>query len=389
MTMQPMTLTAAIPSLRHWLVDVALPFWAQNGIDRTHGGVHETLAFDGSPARQPAKRLRVLARQIYCFSHAKLLGWSGEAGPLVENLFDTLVTTGWHDDGGFIHLYNPDGTVQHAGRDTYDQCFCLLAFAWMIRAGIATDRAREALDQTAAFIDRQLAHPSGLGLREGVGIHEDAWRRANPHMHYFEASLACHQATGDDAWLARADHVADLFERFFFDPETGTLREYFEDDLSPLTNVAPQWLRVEPGHHYEWAWLLMRHCERRDRPALKAMARRLYDTARTHGHHHRTGAAADSMLPDGSDLAGRARCWPQTEAIKAAVAFAQHGDEAARQDRDAMLSVLFTHYLDRPIKGGWVDAIDDVGAVAAPDMPSSTFYHVLCALAEVLDDDQS
>ena len=57
-------------TVRSWLFETALPFWAEHGIDRVHGGVHEALKFDGTPAAHPFKRLRVLPRQIYCFSHA-------------------------------------------------------------------------------------------------------------------------------------------------------------------------------------------------------------------------------------------------------------------------------------------------------------------------------
>src|SRR5690554_772646 len=59
---------------KRWMLDVAFPYWAQHGIDYENGGVHEALMFDGRPAPHPAKRLRVLARQIYCFSQASILG---------------------------------------------------------------------------------------------------------------------------------------------------------------------------------------------------------------------------------------------------------------------------------------------------------------------------
>jgi mannose/cellobiose epimerase-like protein (N-acyl-D-glucosamine 2-epimerase family) len=47
-----------------------------------------------------------------------------------------------------------------------------------------------------------------------------------------------------------------------------------------------------------------------------------------------------------------------------------------------MFDVLFAHYLNGPVHGGWYDAIDVEGRVTATDMPSSSFYHVYCALAE-------
>jgi mannose-1-phosphate guanylyltransferase len=83
--------------IRKWLFDTALPLWAGAGVDRVHGGVHEALNHDGSPADHGYKRLRVLARQIYCFAYARLLGWEGGPPDLLEHCFDTLVETGWHE----------------------------------------------------------------------------------------------------------------------------------------------------------------------------------------------------------------------------------------------------------------------------------------------------
>ena len=363
-------------AIRRWLFDQCLPFWARNGIDGCHGGVHEALSFDGTAAPLPAKRMRVLPRQIYCFAHAVHAGWQAPDG-LVAGLLDTLLATGRHAEGGFIHLWNPDQSVRDAKRDTYDHCFVLLAAAWLHRTG--EPRGLPLAQETIAFMDACFGDPVHGGyLEDDRGTRP---RRTNPHMHFLEAMLALHDATGDDAWLARADGVIDLFERHFFDPETGTLNEYFSDDWSPLPG------RIEPGHHHEWVWLLCRYLDRRERPGLEAKARQLFASALAFGHHPATGAAADSMDPDGRNPSDRARCWPQTEALKAAIALEKRGFAPASALRARMIDVLFDHYLDRPIPGGWYDAVDASGRVVAPDMPSSTFYHVFCALMEHLETD--
>lgn len=64
--------------VRQWLVQSALPLWARAGIDGEHGGFVERLMLDGRPDLSVPKRLRVQARQIYVFAHAKLLGLSDE-----------------------------------------------------------------------------------------------------------------------------------------------------------------------------------------------------------------------------------------------------------------------------------------------------------------------
>lgn len=369
--------------IRNWLFECALPFWIENGLDRDHGGVHEALNFDGTPAQHETKRLRVLPRQIYCFAHAKTMGWDGDAAGAVQHCFDTLVNTGWHADSGWVHRFKPDGSVHDDTRDMYDQCFCLLAFAWMIRANIKADEAKAQLDRTIAFLDTQLANKTHGGFAEAIGATQSPYRRANPHMHYLEAMLALYDATSDTSYLDRADHIIDLFDRHFYDPDTATLTEFFQNDWTRIEGNGDH-ARVEPGHHYEWAWLLLRYLKHRHRDGLEAKARTLFSTANAMGHHGYTGAAADSMMPDGTDVSVTARCWPQTEALKAAIAFEKCGLAAAKDLKKSMLKLLFERYLDGPIEGGWYDRIDETGRICAVDMPSSTFYHVYCALAEYL-----
>jgi hypothetical protein len=49
-----------------------------------------------------------------------------------------------------------------------------------------------------------------------------------------------------------------------------------------------------------------------------------------------------------------------------------------------MLDVIFNRYLTAPTPGGWYDQIDPNGRVISKDMPTSSFYHVFCALVEYL-----
>ncbi|MEO1745022.1 MAG: AGE family epimerase/isomerase [Pseudomonadota bacterium] len=362
-------------AIKSWLFETCLPFWADAGVDLVHGGVHEALAFDGTPAPHLKKRLRVLPRQIYCFAHAAALGWDGMDDATLRALFGTLVSTGWHEEeGGFIHLYKPDGTVKDPMRDTYDQCFVLLGCAWLHRSK-GWPEARHWADKTLNWMDATLTDPVHGGYLENSD--KDLPRRANPHMHFLEAMLAWYEATGEEDYLNRAAAMVNLFQTHFFDAATGSLTEFFAQDWTPDRSG-----RIEPGHHYEWAWLLLRFNRHRETEGLVQQAKMLFATARAFGHHVATGAAADTMAPDGTDVSDRARCWPQTEALKCAIEMEKLGVPGATALRAQMVDVLFDHYLGQYQPGGWCDAINAEGDRVAADMPSSTFYHVFCALVE-------
>jgi mannose/cellobiose epimerase-like protein (N-acyl-D-glucosamine 2-epimerase family) len=364
--------------IRKWLFDTALPLWAGAGVDHVHGGVYEALNHDGTPADLGFKRLRVLARQIYCFANAELLGWDGDAREVLGHCFNTLTTTGWHPEGGWIHLWNADGSVKDPQRDTYDQCFVLLALAWLWKA-TKWPEARDWADRTIAYMDAHLVDQTNGGFYES-SLRLD-YRRANPHMHYLEAMQAWYEVTGEQAFLDRAQTAVDLFTRVFFDPESWSVTEHFERDWSVRKDKPA---RVEPGHHYEWVWLLLRQARFAGQPELKEYCRKLYATSHAFGHARGTDAVCDSMAPDGSAMVGTARLWCQTEALKAGLLARAEGLPGDETLFIRMLDVIFNRYLTTPAPGGWYDQIDANGRVISKDMPASTFYHVFCALVEYL-----
>ena len=73
-------------------------------------------------------------------------------------------------------------------------------------------------------------------------------------MHLLEGALAWMAIDDDPGWRRMADDLAQLCLEKFIDPATGALREFFATDWSPAPGIDGQ--TVEPGHHYEWAFLL-------------------------------------------------------------------------------------------------------------------------------------
>src|SRR3546814_16718654 len=69
----PQNLAVKDPArLRSWLGNILLPFWAGTGFDAAHGTFVEKFEADGRPSREDYTRVRVQARPVFVFAHAKI-----------------------------------------------------------------------------------------------------------------------------------------------------------------------------------------------------------------------------------------------------------------------------------------------------------------------------
>ncbi len=349
-----------------WCAQDMLPLWAQNGVDRAHGGFYEQLNFDGSPDTRAVRRVRVTARQIYAFSHASLLGWVQQRA-LVGWGVDYLVSAAWRRDGepGFVHLLDADGDVCDARRDLYDHAFHIMALSWASRA---CDDAQmlQLAQQTLAFVDEAMGAPDG-GWLESVPA--SLPRRQNPHMHMLEALLALFEASRDAHYLHRADALIALMQTRFVKPQSGLLLEDFDQDLNP-----EQPPRIEPGHIAEWCWLLHVRARLAEESA-PALATDFGARADAYGARH-DGFLPDAVNRKGDAIADSRRLWGQGEWLKSMLV---RGKTQMAAD---LLQRLQDSYLDAAEPGLWMDAYDLQGNPLCSHVPASIVYHLTSAAAE-------
>ncbi|TIQ34224.1 MAG: mannose-1-phosphate guanylyltransferase [Mesorhizobium sp.] len=364
--------------VRHWLFEETLPLWSTMGVDERHGGFYEALGFDATPLMQP-KRMRTQARQIYAFAVAKQRGWEGPADRLIAHGIAFIAGKGRTDRGGWVRTLNVDGSVADPVEDAYDHSCVLLALAHAHMSG-HPDALRLG-EGTFAFLDAHLEDSRMTGFLEtsdGAGE-----RRSNPHMHLLEAFLAWHQATGERAYLRRASRIIDLFRSHFFDAESWTLGEYFDDSWKPVAGEKGSW--TEPGHHFEWASLLIDFAARSGQTDLNGFARKLYASAVANGLNRATGLSYGAVSRQGLPLDTVSRSWPQAEAVKAAIALDGAGGPDLKPEIEARVGRLFRWHIDPAPLGLWIDRIDERGRSLATDVPASIFYHLVYALTQYLD----
>ena len=350
--------------LMGWLKTAALPLWWEAGADHHRGGFHEALDQTGQ-AVAANRRARVQARQIYVYATAGDLGWGGPWREAVKHGLNFFLAHYRRNDGLYRTVVSPDGSVVDGDAWLYDQAFALFAMAQATRVGAANLRV-EALDLVQALQVWRL--PEG-GFREPPARCD---RQSNPHMHLFEASLAWVEVDNSPVWNDLADEIAALAMSSFVDKK-GQVHEFF----------APNWVLadgvdgriVEPGHQFEWAWLLARWARLRGRQDAHEAALKMF-AAGKRGVDHSRGVATQQLLDDGTVHDDVARLWPQTERIKAAVIL--------NDPLEADLGVAgLKLYLDTNVRGLWWDKLGPNGSFVEEPAPASSFYHIICAIAEL------
>jgi mannose-6-phosphate isomerase len=367
--------------LRQWLISTALPLWATVGFDQNRGRFFERLDWSGRPVETVPHRAMVQARQIYVFAHAAELGWFPEGGRLAEIAMGSLLrdfSDPANKGRGFAFSIDRDGRVVSDVRDAYAHAFVLFALAALYR--LNGDRTLlEVADETIAFIDSRLVDPVHGGLFDAYPV-SDRTKRQNPHMHLLEAYLALERTSPGRGTLVRAEKLVALFEQKLLSTEHGVLLEYFAEGWGRHPD-ATRALVFEPGHHFEWVWLL-REFEGSAGVDLGRLIALLDICARE------SGVGADGLVFDEVHAGGQVlkpshRIWPHTEGAKAAVARQSRGDPEAPAFASLMVAALLEHFLDRPFVGGWIDHVGEDLKPIVDYVPASSLYHIFLAATEL------
>ncbi len=367
---------AAADDLREWAIGAALPLWASAGFDSAHRRFVERLTLDAAQIPEAPIRLIVQGRQIYSYAVAHRRGWFPGALDLVEAAYATMVREYHRPDGqdGWIYTINRDGSVADGRRDLYSTAFALLGIASFVEA-TGRRQALKLAEETLAHLDGAMRARHAGGFVEALPV-PDGPRRQNPHMHLLEAFLALWQVSNEARYLARATAMVDLFRTYFFQRNPGVLGEYFDERLVPATGETGT--IVEPGHHYEWIWLLRRYEAATGEP-MGAFVDALYRHADRYGHAV-SGLAVDELTSDGRVRLPSHRTWPMTEALKANVVEAGQGRPGAGDKARTIARLMLDRFFADSPPGGWMDRLDDQGRPATDFMPASTLYHVICAV---------
>lgn len=368
-----LSLTAYRDRFVQWLRTAALPVWWALGADHTGWGYHESMSFDGAPTGA-VRRARVQLRQSFVYARAGVLNWAGPWRAAVRQGLDGFVAHYARPDGLFCTKVSPDGDVVDDTPLLYDHAFVLLA--WANAHKLEPDYESRALALLTA-IENEFAHSAG-GYREN----EPEQYQSNPHMHFLEAMLAWMDVSPNPIWGEIAGRIVKLARDKFIDPTTGAIREFFDSDWAPAPGDAGR--RVEPGHQFEWAWLLERWARMTNEAAagaeVSAVAQRLFRNG-CQGVDAQRGVAMDAMFDTGEVMVSRARLWPQTEWLKSALLFANAPDADPMYKAQALQAcAALSRYLDVDTPGMWRDKLTEDNVFIQEAVTASSFYHIFTAV---------
>jgi mannose-6-phosphate isomerase len=364
-----------------WLREHALPLWSGAGFYSDQGLFAEQLSFSLQPIVEMPTRLTVQARQIFVYGLAARRGWLKGGMSIVEQAYAAMRRDYLRrsEGGGWAFAAFRDGGLADGTRDFYAHAFALLGIASYSQA--TGDRLALVLaEETLSFLDSTMASPAGGYIETLSGA--AGFRRQNPHMHLFEALLALWEASGELGFLKRADRVFELFASRLFQAKDSVLPEYFDDNLKRAPG--PDGLIVEPGHHFEWVWLLRRYQRARPAAEVDGMIDALYQHADTLGFDD-VGLVMDEVLADGTPRKRTHRLWPMTEAIRCYCVESRHQRPQASAKAVAVAEKLWSSFLERVPPGTWMDRLDDQGHPASDTIPASSLYHLVGMIEELLE----
>lgn len=339
--------------------DCIVPLWQGPGWNAELALPFEAL--DGDHRPMPVQRYRAMAcaRQLYLFSRCiEQPGAAERAAALFRSL-----QRHFHDaeHGGWFYSIDAQGQPLDRRKDLYTHAFIVFACAhyWgKVREGLVESAFNAALDVVAERFARD------DGLYE-ASLGED-WSDLgsgplqNPQMHLAEAFLQTLAVRDDDAVEHALLSLCEALQTHFVDPVHGLM-------LEKPRGAVDNWF--EPGHQFEWFYLLDTSPLLRDTP-LHASIDRAFVYAEQCGV--KDSAVLAMLDVDGKVIDPTQRIWAQAEYLRALAL--RPANEAKLLAQLRALEERFLH------AGGWHECRDGQGEVSRHDMPSTTPYHLATCL---------
>ncbi|PID49478.1 MAG: N-acylglucosamine 2-epimerase [Proteobacteria bacterium] len=276
-------------------------------------------------------------------------------------------------EGGYAWL-RESGKVSDANNHCYGLAFVMVAGATALLAGVEEGRA--SLEHAWNLMEQYF-------WSEAFGLYADEaspdftivspYRGQNANMHACEAMIWAYEATGKVHYLERAERLAENITQRQAAKCGGLIWEhydyYWELDWDYNRDDPKHLFRpwgYQPGHHTEWAKLLLILHRHRPKDWYVKRAQELFNVAMDKAWDNEYGGIYYSFAPDGSICDSDKYFWVQAESFAAAA--------------------LLAHATGEPIYRDWYQRIWEYSWANIVDQQYGAWYRILTRDNQQYDD---
>ena len=352
---------------RGWLMNQAdrlFAFYEAESLDPAGGFF--TLDDEGQPiASQTERPLHQTGRMAHCAAIGCLMGRPGAA-----DLLDHALRSLWdrHRDGkhgGYFWSFDASGPRER-DKLAYGHGFVLLAAASAKCAGHPdADRLIADISQVLETRFWEARHrASAEEFREDWTPFSD-YRGQNANMHLTEALMAAFEATGERAYLTKAESIADLILRRGAGAADWRVPEHYKADWSVDRDYRGSDMfrpfGYTPGHALEWTRLALQLWALGEKRIewLPDAARRLFAQAIGQGWDAERGGLYYTLEYSGAPRVRDRLWWPICEGIGAAHFLGALDGDASHEAWYRRFWDFAARRLIDARKGGWRCQLDE------------------------------
>ena len=352
------------------------------------GGFFE-LDDEGMPLEEDnsVRQIHVTTRMIHCAVVGSLIGRPGS-----DEIIDHGMNYLWnhHRDqtnGGYVWSLDDNG-VKDSAKQAYGHAFVLLAGSSAKLVGHPL--ADKVIADVTAVIERHFWDDQAGAVREEFSAdwtEVPGYRGQNSNMHLTEALMAAYEATGEKAYLKKAERIADLIIRRNAVPLGHRVAEHFDEawGVDKGYRHANEMFRpsgTTPGHWLEWARLLYQLwvLGRKEHSWMTDAARNLFKRSIDLGWDKEHGGFFYTLDWEDKPAIREKLWWPVAEAIGAAAYISAHDNEAYFQAWYRKLWDYAENHVIDHARGGWLSELqEDLTPASKLFVGKPDIYHALQA----------
>jgi N-acylglucosamine 2-epimerase len=348
---------------KHYLLDVIIPFWVKNGLDKEYGGMITSLDQKGNIFNTD-KSVWFQGRATWMFSRLyneieKREEWLDAA----KTMYEFLIHHCFDEDGRMFFTVTREGKPLQKRRYMFSETFAIMACAEYYKASGDVTALEKARDIYEMVLDLY-RHPE-----KTVPKINPQTRSTQSHslpMILLSVTQILREVDKSPYYNQIAGEFVDVVLKNFFKPSEKALFETV--GMSGERLDSPQGRCINPGHSIETAWFIMHEGMYRNDQEMIKKAIQILDCSFELGWDKEYGGLLYFVDIEGKPAEqsewDMKLWWPHTEALYAMLlAYHLTGDEKYAVLHGKVHDWAFSHFADYE-NGEWYGYLHRDGSVS-------------------------